>query len=305
MWPAPPRRPGAPRQPRRPAPREPRDQLARLRHLGRRCSWAKSFSRSSSTSLQAAGTGVGSSLGRPPRPAGCRGSRRWAAPRAAIAPSSASGSSRPGGRPSPNTARRRARSARGRRAASTARCAAPAARPRGRPQSTASRPRCAASSSPTPTREPWARIARGQLAERIDDRLGRQARSGASGSDTFEHPALAHAQRRPRGPSAPRRASRRGHASSPSASRAWAHTIVSPTPGSLYRSPCSRSRADRLDHPGARPLGHVGQPGVDDLPLALGARVVDPVVQAAALERVVQLARPVGGQDHDRPALGG
>ena len=37
-----------------------------------------------------------------------------------------------------------------------------------------------------------------------------------------------------------------------------------------------------------------------DLDLALGRRVVDPLVQAAALDRVVQVARAVGGQDDHR-----
>ena len=40
-----------------------------------------------------------------------------------------------------------------------------------------------------------------------------------------------------------------------------------------------------------------------DLRLARGRRVVDPVVEAAALERVVQLARPVRGHDDERPPL--
>ena len=43
-----------------------------------------------------------------------------------------------------------------------------------------------------------------------------------------------------------------------------------------------------------------GQAGADDLGLALAARVVDPVVEAAALERVVELAGAVRGHDHGR-----
>ena len=38
----------------------------------------------------------------------------------------------------------------------------------------------------------------------------------------------------------------------------------------------------------------------DDLHLALGRRVADPVVEAAPLQRVVQLPGPVRGQDHDQ-----
>ena len=51
-------------------------------------------------------------------------------------------------------------------------------------------------------------------------------------------------------------------------------------------------------------LGHPGLPDEHDLHLALGGRVADPVVQAAPLQRVVQLAGAVGGQDHDRALLG-
>ena len=43
-----------------------------------------------------------------------------------------------------------------------------------------------------------------------------------------------------------------------------------------------------------------GHPPVDDLRLARRRRVVDPVVEAAALERVVQVARPVRREDDDR-----
>ena len=45
----------------------------------------------------------------------------------------------------------------------------------------------------------------------------------------------------------------------------------------------------------------VGDPGRDDLELLGRGRVVDPVIQAAALERVVDLAGPVRGED-DRGA---
>ena len=61
--------------------------------------------------------------------------------------------------------------------------------------------------------------------------------------------------------------------------------------------------AQLLDEPddlaGER-LAHLGRPRADDLDLALEARVVDPVVEAAPLERVVQLAGAVGGQHHER-----
>ena len=59
---------------------------------------------------------------------------------------------------------------------------------------------------------------------------------------------------------------------------------------------------DRRAHAVGDRLRHAGQAGADDLRLALARRVVDPVVQAAALERVVQLARAVR-REHDQRAL--
>ena len=57
---------------------------------------------------------------------------------------------------------------------------------------------------------------------------------------------------------------------------------------------------DEADDLAGQPLGRLGHAGEDDLELLLGRRVVDPVVQAATLQRVVDLARPVRGQDHPR-----
>ena len=58
-------------------------------------------------------------------------------------------------------------------------------------------------------------------------------------------------------------------------------------------------------------LGDLGRTDAHDRHLSLEVRVVDPVVQAAALERVVDLARAIPGEDHqrwvrraDRPQLG-
>ncbi len=61
---------------------------------------------------------------------------------------------------------------------------------------------------------------------------------------------------------------------------------------------------DEADDLAGEPLGRLGDLGQDDLVFLLGRRVVDPVVEAAALERVVDLARPVRGQDHPRRGLG-
>src|SRR6185369_3445905 len=54
---------------------------------------------------------------------------------------------------------------------------------------------------------------------------------------------------------------------------------------------------DEADDVAGEALWCVRDAGDDDLELLLGRRIVDPVVQAAALERVVDLARPVRGQD--------
>ena len=56
---------------------------------------------------------------------------------------------------------------------------------------------------------------------------------------------------------------------------------------------------------GGQPLGHPGDAQAHDLDLALQRGMRDPVKQAAALERIVELARAVGGEDDRRaPARG-
>ena len=57
-----------------------------------------------------------------------------------------------------------------------------------------------------------------------------------------------------------------------------------------------RDRVGDLDRKHLRCAGHAP---ADDLHLALARRIVDPLVQTAALDRVVQIAGAVGGQ-HDR-----
>ncbi len=51
-------------------------------------------------------------------------------------------------------------------------------------------------------------------------------------------------------------------------------------------------------------FGDAGGPHHDDARLALGGGIVDPVIDAAAAQRLVQVARPVRGQ-HDDRMLGG
>src|SRR6478736_4455261 len=57
---------------------------------------------------------------------------------------------------------------------------------------------------------------------------------------------------------------------------------------------------DEADHLLGEGGGDVGRTAADDGQLALQARMVDPVVEAAALEGVMELPRPVRGEDHDR-----
>ena len=57
-------------------------------------------------------------------------------------------------------------------------------------------------------------------------------------------------------------------------------------------------------HLASQRLGHAGRPYQHDLHLAFGGRVADPVVQAAPLQRVVQLAGAVRGEHDERRALG-
>ena len=82
----------------------------------------------------------------------------------------------------------------------------------------------------------------------------------------------------------------------PRASSADAQSSVSATPGTLVRS-ASRSRWTKPTIWRASRSGAAGT-REHDLELALEARVVDPVVEAAALQGVVNLAGPVAGQDH-------
>ena len=63
---------------------------------------------------------------------------------------------------------------------------------------------------------------------------------------------------------------------------------------------CADARRTRRPRRASR-SGTPGHAGAHDRDLALERRVPDPVVEAAALERVVQLARAVRGEDHDRP----
>ena len=189
-------------------------------------------------------------------------------------------------------ARMRRRTPRGRHGASTA---WPAARSRSRRAtagSTAASARWAASSSPTPTRAPSARIVaasrpswRGQRA-----RPARQTPSSTSRSRT-------------------RSMSSRTFSATPSVSSrcvvAERQQRLRPGDRLAHARQLVQLLAAQAGNRGAHApgdlVGHAGQARAHDLGLALGRGVVDPVVEAAALQRVVQLARAVR-RDHDERA---
>ena len=103
------------------------------------------------------------------------------------------------------------------------------------------------------------------------------------------------------GTSAARRACRTVAGSSAIASSsvsAAAQSSVSATPGDLNRS-SRRSPARRHDLRGQR-LADARHLGAHDLRFALDRRIADPVVEAATLQRVVDLAGAVRGEHHDR-----
>ena len=91
-------------------------------------------------------------------------------------------------------------------------------------------------------------------------------------------------------------------ATSSSSISAVAQSIVSATPGTLnsssLRSAWTKATTSRDSRAGAS--GHLAP---HDLQLALGVRIVDPVIEAAPLQRVVDLAGAVGGDDDDRRLL--
>ncbi len=73
--------------------------------------------------------------------------------------------------------------------------------------------------------------------------------------------------------------------------------------GDLREVDAAQPMHERHD-PTGEALGRVRHAGEHDLELLGLGRVVDPVIQAAALERVVDLAGPVRGEDHARRPLG-
>ena len=89
----------------------------------------------------------------------------------------------------------------------------------------------------------------------------------------------------------------------PSRPSAAAQSIVSATPGGLY-SDSSRSAGDGGGDLAGEALADLGGPQPDDGHLAVEVGVLDPVVQAAPLEGVVDVAGAVAGQHDERGLLG-
>src|SRR5271167_1093553 len=88
-----------------------------------------------------------------------------------------------------------------------------------------------------------------------------------------------------------------------------AEEVEGPGPVDGFRHPRRLSQVelaepvDGGDDLAGQRRGDAGFPDQDDLDLAFGGRVVDPVVKAAPLQRVVQFPGPVGGEHHERRAL--
>ena len=87
--------------------------------------------------------------------------------------------------------------------------------------------------------------------------------------------------------------------SAPISSSVRAQSIDSAIEGGFFRSSVA-DHVDDLDQPPGQRLVELRGVQADDLHLALDRRVVEPEVEAAALQRLGQLARVVRGEDDDR-----
>ena len=92
-------------------------------------------------------------------------------------------------------------------------------------------------------------------------------------------------------------------ATASSSLKAVAQSSVSATPGDLNRS-CLRSACTKPTTCSDKLLADARHLGAHDLQLARRGRIADPMVEAAPLERVVDLAGAVRGDDHDRRLRG-
>ena len=100
-------------------------------------------------------------------------------------------------------------------------------------------------------------------------------------------------------PSARRKASGQGLPPFSSTVAAFAHSTASAMPGGFASGFCA-DFADRLGDRAGGGFGDVAGAQHDDRGLALGVGIGDPVVDAAAAQRLGKLARAVGGQYHER-----
>ena len=203
------------------------------------------------------------------RPAGTARTCRTASPRAASSavPAAAARAPARSRRSTPRTPRRRPRQSSGGRAQRHP--AGPVRVPRRR-----CTPSASTAASIVATRSGDASTpALPQRARELDEHPGHVARPSSHAEQRGE--ALARGPgRRPRGISAPIRGSRRPDPDPASGRRARpappAQSIDSATPGGLSRS-ISRIRATAVGDVGGQPRGDVGQPGAQDLDLALEA----------------------------------
>ena len=91
----------------------------------------------------------------------------------------------------------------------------------------------------------------------------------------------------------------RSMSSAPISSSVRAQSIDSAIEGGFFRSSAAH-HPHHLDQPPGQRLGQLGRVQADDLHLPLELGVVEPEVEAAALQRLGQLARVVRGEDDDR-----
>ena len=87
--------------------------------------------------------------------------------------------------------------------------------------------------------------------------------------------------------------------SAPISSRVRAQSIDSAIEGGFFRSRAP-DHVDDLDQPPRQPLVEIRRVQADDLELPVHRRIVEPEIEAAALQRLGELAGVVGGEDHDR-----
>src|SRR4051794_26552064 len=172
--------------------------------------------------------------------------------------------------------------------------------------STVASARAPVSISPVPTRTPLARMSAASVVRRSSTApLARRTSAGsaAPASDTVEHPQLSHPfeiladleRHTERVVEVAVRAAERDQRLGP--------RDRLPHPRQLVELRATQPR-DRVADARDDRLGDARHARANDVRLAIAGGVVDPVVEAAALQGVVQLACAVRGQDDQRAVLG-